>query len=437
MPYRSAYYNLRDHPSYLPNTRPSRPVAAAAGRLADGYTFAHAGRQIRVGPIAFWIVVGTLVIMAIWTITTATYFAFREDVLTQLVGREAEMQFSYEDRIAELRAQIDRLSSRQLLDQDQYEQRLQQLQRRQATLESRATALGALPDPIATGSIKAPPRSGSGSPQRVAPAKPSPTGDATPFIPANSAGFKLASVGSGGGVESTLNSVQTSLDRIDARQRAQLSRIEDAYRSRAQRMHGVLADLGISAGHIPPVKGAESGLGGPFVAALPLADTGSFDRQYHNVSIARAQVEQLTRTLVNIPLRKPVVGDTEIVSGFGVRIDPFLGRPALHTGLDFRAEIGDPIQATAGGTVTVAGWSGGYGRMVEIDHGNGLATRYGHMSEIEIKVGQQVRTGQILGKVGTSGRSTGPHLHYETRIGGEAVDPLRFLHAGTKLAEAL
>jgi murein DD-endopeptidase MepM/ murein hydrolase activator NlpD len=380
-------------------------------------------------------VVGTLVIMAVWSITTATYFAFREDVLTRIVSREAEMQFSYEDRIAELRAQIDRLSSRQLLDQDQYEQRLQQLQRRQATLESRAAALGGLPDPTATGSIKPGPRTGSVAPPRAAPAKPSPTGDATPFIPASSAGFKLASVGSDG-IEGTLNRMQMSLDRVEARQRAQLGQIEEAYRTRAQRMRGVLADLGISAGHAP-AKGAESGLGGPFVAALPLADAGSFDRQFHNVSIARAQLEQLTRTLVNIPLRKPVAGDTEIVSGFGVRIDPFLGRPAMHTGLDFRAEVGDPIQATAGGTVTVAGLSGGYGKMVEIDHGNGLATRYGHMSEIDVKVGQQVRIGQVLGKVGTSGRSTGPHLHYETRIGGEAVDPLRFLHAGTKLAEAL
>jgi murein DD-endopeptidase MepM/ murein hydrolase activator NlpD len=374
--------------------------------------------------------------MAVWSITTATYFAFREDVLTQLVSREAEMQFSYEDRIAELRAQIDRLSSRQLLDQDQYEQRLQQLQRRQATLESRAAALGGLPDPIATGSVKSGARSSLGTTPRPAPGKPSPTGDATPFLPASSAGFRLASVASDG-AEGALNRVQVSLDRIDARQRAQLNLIEEAYRARAQRMRGALADLGISAGHVPPAKGADSGLGGPFVAALPLADTGSFDRQFHNVSIARAQVEQLTRTLVNIPLRKPVAGDGEIVSGFGVRIDPFLGRPAMHTGLDFRAEVGDPIEATAGGTVTVAGWSGGYGKMVEIDHGNGLATRYGHMSEIEVKIGQQIRSGQVLGKVGTSGRSTGPHLHYETRINGEAVDPLRFLNAGTKLAGAL
>ena len=109
----------------------------------------------------------------------------------------------------------------------------------------------------------------------------------------------------------------------------------------------------------------------------------------------------------------------------------------MHTGLDFRANVGDPVLVTANGTVTTAGWTGGYGKMVEVDHGNGFSTRYGHMSEIDVKVGQQVKLGQSLGKVGTTGRSTGPHLHYETRIDGEAVDPQRFLSAGSKLADVL
>ena len=88
------------------------------------------------------------------------------------------------------------------------------------------------------------------------------------------------------------------------------------------------------------------------------------------------------------------------------------------------------MHATATGKVTIAGRDGGYGNMVEIDHGNGLATRYGHLSEIDVKVGQTVRIGEIIGKIGSTGRSTGPHLHYETRINGEAVDPQKFLRAG-------
>jgi murein DD-endopeptidase MepM/ murein hydrolase activator NlpD len=129
-----------------------------------------------------------------------------------------------------------------------------------------------------------------------------------------------------------------------------------------------------------------------------------------------------------------VVGEVEFTSGFGVRSDPFLGRAAMHTGLDFRAQMGDPVRVTANGKVVSAGWSGGYGRMVEVDHGNGLATRYGHLSEINVKLGQQVRIGEVIGEVGSTGRSTGPHLHYETRIEGEAVDPQKFLRAGVRLS---
>ena len=108
----------------------------------------------------------------------------------------------------------------------------------------------------------------------------------------------------------------------------------------------------------------------------------------------------------------------------------------MHTGIDFRGETGDPIYATAAGTVSAAGWSGGYGRMVEVDHGNGFATRYGHLSQITVTVGDRIRVGQEVGRMGSTGRSTGPHLHYETRIDGEAVDPQKFLDAGARFYAA-
>ena len=95
------------------------------------------------------------------------------------------------------------------------------------------------------------------------------------------------------------------------------------------------------------------------------------------------------------------------------------------------------MRVTANGKVTVASWQGGYGNMVEVDHGNGLATRYGHLSEIDVKVGQVVHIGQTIGEIGSTGRSTGPHLHYETRIDGEAVDPQKFLRAGLRLGGAI
>ena len=107
---------------------------------------------------------------------------------------------------------------------------------------------------------------------------------------------------------------------------------------------------------------------------------------------------------------------------------------AFHAGIDFERDAGESVRATAGGRVTNAGWSGGYGEMVEIDHGGGLATRYGHLSAVLVRVGDEVKIGSLLGLAGSTGRSTGPHLHYETRVNGEAVDPMRFLNAGRLLA---
>src|SRR3954451_7904451 len=128
-----------------------RPPAAAA---KTDWTLGHGGRQVRVRPVAFWIIVGSLVIMAGWSAVTATYFAFRDDVLTGLLARQAQMQFAYEDRVAELRGQVDRLAGRQLLDQEQFEGRLEAMARRQAVLESRSLVLSTLPDTAPTGSIK-------------------------------------------------------------------------------------------------------------------------------------------------------------------------------------------------------------------------------------------------------------------------------------------
>jgi murein DD-endopeptidase MepM/ murein hydrolase activator NlpD len=126
--------------------------------------------------------------------------------------------------------------------------------------------------------------------------------------------------------------------------------------------------------------------------------------------------------------------EADFSSNYGYRVDPFTRAPAMHTGVDFRAEHGSPVRATAPGKVVTAEYSGGYGNMVEIEHVGGVSTRYAHMSAISVSVGQTVATGTVLGRVGSTGRSTGPHLHYETRINDEPLDPTRFLKAGARLA---
>ncbi len=124
-------------------------------------------------------------------------------------------------------------------------------------------------------------------------------------------------------------------------------------------------------------------------------------------------------------LQWPVVG--EVTSGYGYRIHPIFHVRKMHTGIDIDADMGDPIRAASGGTVVSAGWRGGYGKCVVISHGGGLATLYGHLSVIEVSAGEAVERGEVIGKVGSTGYSTGPHLHFEVRVNGATVDPLGYL----------
>jgi murein DD-endopeptidase MepM/ murein hydrolase activator NlpD len=446
MSYRSGHQSEYRQPRDSVRQVARQPVNPPAVKREEGngYTLVHAGKQVRFGPVVFWIVVGTVTTLGMWSAATATYFAFRDDVLTRLIARQAEMQYAYEDRIAELRAKVDRATSRQLLDQEQFDQKLEQIMRRQTALESRASALGAIPD--ITGSVRTPSRGAAATePAASGVPKPSPISDTAVFVAPPDREARLESrapvivnapatkTAKNQGVDNVIVRLQNSLDQVERRQLASLTSLEDNLESRTRRMRGVFTDLGLNIGQLEAAT-PRAPMGGPFVPVKLSSDAGAFERQLYRINIGRAQVERLNRTLALVPYRKPVIGEVEFTSGFGVRADPFLGRPAMHTGLDFRASTGDPVRATANGKVASSGWAGGYGRMVEIDHGNGLSTRYGHLSEINVKVGDVVKIGQVIGAVGSTGRSTGPHLHYETRIDGEAVDPQKFLRAGVRLS---
>ncbi|HLE62255.1 MAG TPA: M23 family metallopeptidase [Pyrinomonadaceae bacterium] len=167
------------------------------------------------------------------------------------------------------------------------------------------------------------------------------------------------------------------------------------------------------------------GTGGP---ALPL-DAGGLATLEEKMSRLETEMrahEALLRERGYTPSIWPVVGKLE--SGFGGRRNPFGGGGyEFHSGQDIDAPPGTPVVAGASGMVTFAGWQNGYGQLVVIDHGGGLTTRYGHLSHIDVDLGRVVSRGEFLGKVGSTGRSTGPHLHYEVRISDEPVNPLQYL----------
>jgi murein DD-endopeptidase MepM/ murein hydrolase activator NlpD len=441
--YREATTRTADRSRMHPD-RPSPGTRQWGGVGGESIVLSFAGQRMRLGPIGFWIGVGALAVMGVWSIGTAAYFAFHDDVLTRLIARQSEMQFAYEDRISELRAQVDRIVGRQLLDQDQFEQKLDQIARRQATLEQRSTTLNTLADPTVTGSVKSGNRSGPSSEAPAAAARPSPISDTVIYSAppdrearlesrVQAAPNRIAGNHKGAGVGGALARLQATLDRLEARQSATLDAIEETYDNRARRIRRVITDLGLELD-----KGSAASnpgpMGGPFVPVKLHADSAGFERQLYRINLARAHVERLNRSLVFVPVRKPLASEIDTTSTFGMRVDPFLHTPAMHTGLDFRGATGDAIRATAAGTVTQAGWNSGYGKVVEVDHGNRVATRYGHLSAIDVVVGQKVQIGQIIGRLGSTGRSTGPHLHYETRVDGDAVDPQKFLRAGLRLS---
>ncbi|MEM7170603.1 MAG: peptidoglycan DD-metalloendopeptidase family protein [Pseudomonadota bacterium] len=172
--------------------------------------------------------------------------------------------------------------------------------------------------------------------------------------------------------------------------------------------------------------------GGPFIAADPYETLDHWLGTDKSVALLDARFDRwahLREVMAALPLAPPLE-QFRITSSFGTRVDPVNGRQARHDGMDFAAPFKSSIYATAAGTVTFAGWRGHYGKIVEIDHGHGLKTVYGHLNSILVKTGDYVESHQKIGLLGSSGRSTGPHIHYEVRFKGQPLDPAKFLTAG-------
>ena len=175
------------------------------------------------------------------------------------------------------------------------------------------------------------------------------------------------------------------------------------------------------------VNTARLGQGGPF------EPVGKGDATFKQLFSSWKKLDNLASGAIAVPSDKPVK-TAEFTSGYGIRSDPFRGSAAKHAGIDLAAPVGTPIYATADGTVSDAGYnSGGYGNLIKIDHGKGIETRYGHLSAILVAAGQRVVRGQQIGRMGSTGRSTGSHLHYEVRIDSRAVNPIPFMKSNDYL----
>ena len=214
---------------------------------------------------------------------------------------------------------------------------------------------------------------------------------------------------------------------IEARQLALIEALTRIADRRSAAAENTLARLGLNPRAALASLRNIGAQGGPLIALATSAD-GSIDPRFQRFGLSLARMDALERSIQRLPQVLPASLEY-ISSGFGVRSDPFTGVNAFHPGLDFRGPIGAPIYAAARGTVSFAGQRSGYGNCIEIAHGNGLMTRYAHLSSFRAAIGQPVEAGAVIGLIGSTGRSTGPHLHFEVRINGAAVNPRPFLEA--------
>lgn len=227
-----------------------------------------------------------------------------------------------------------------------------------------------------------------------------------------------------------------SLDRVDGAQARQVSALGAGLAARVQEVRAGLAELGLDPARLrlPPARAA---IGGPLVPLSAASRPGNFEHRLAQLNDGLTVFGRWRDLALIVPLQRPLDGDDSTTSNFGSRSDPFTGSDAMHAGMDFRATTGTPIRAAGAGKVLRAEVAGGYGNLVEIDHGNGLTTRYGHLNAFDVKAGDIVAAGVVIGRAGSTGRSTGPHLHYETRRGDEALNPLTFILTGDRFAKDL
>lgn len=234
------------------------------------------------------------------------------------------------------------------------------------------------------------------------------------------------------GLRARIGELEQQIAEMENTQLALFSRFSSLAKDKIAEVEKSLAKTGIDLPTLVEKTNRRYGQGGPFVPDKAVKGPETpLTRSLDDVSLRLDHLDTLDRVARQLPLSAPILEDYRISSTFGPRKDPVNGRKAVHEGLDLVAKYKNPVVSGAPGKVVYAGWRGRYGRLVEIDHGMGIRTRFGHLAKISVKKGQRVDLGDEIGLLGNSGRSTGAHLHYEVLVNGEPHDPMKFIKAGS------
>lgn len=414
---------MRHHRAHHTRPRKYGFIARITGVFRPRQIYLRSDRQVRFIALKPWHQIVALVFGLaglFWVAYASINVGFKDQLLIVKERRLYQARLEYEDRIAELRRAIDHMNDKLLLDQNAYLDKVDQVRTDYDKLVERQRLL----DRFVHKTLK--------RPDDKAPAESDPKRAAKSQRQGfNEESFRKKYARAFHSEEQALapladlrrmfqNYDDTEADILEAVITETDRRVANA--RHVFRKLGINADAVISGSHLDTAN-----MGGPF-EALTAADPGParISDLIGKVQENLAAIAKLRYEGSRMPVWLPLRHVERITSPFGPRIDPLLHMPALHPGIDFKAPYGSPVLATASGKVDMAGWDGGYGRLVEINHGFGVKTRFAHLKKIRVKLGQYVKRGAVVGYLGNTGRTTGYHLHYETRVNGHPINPVRF-----------
>ena len=462
---------------WVHETFPERQIYIRSNGRVQFFTF---------GPSLQATLAGLSLIFLGWVAFATVNVVFKDRIITAKDHRFQEMQAAYENRLADLQISYDELNGALVGAEDRFKATADDLQSKQSTITnflnrkaqieaaavpSQTSAGAALQNPAGAASLDDGPASDSldvpapagtglgadtdtGSTLSImpGPAQPQPR----TAKPAHAALFegafdKLRQMASAlfsrapkkpgtlalayaqhPGLH-TLTEQTSRLAMLGNSESLLMAKARDALSGDVLALREVVRRTGLNPDRFQ--NSMSAGMGGPEIPLDRVQVNGihdpAFNASYLKASAVLGQLSDLSFEVRHIPLSLPVEGTgTGRTSGFGARLDPFTGRYAFHPGVDFAGPWGAPVHATASGLVTFAGNRGGYGNMVEIDNGLGIHTRYGHLSSITVRAGMQVERGAAIGRMGSTGRSTGPHVHYEIWYEDQVRNPTNFIEAG-------
>lgn len=388
----------------------------------------------------------------LWVAYASVNVVFKEQIIVAKERDRRVIETVFNKKVAQSQRAYDDVSSLNVIMQQEFDATMAEISARHQTLKSmveRKASADADLEALAKGLSEAgspngqKPSNGNRIMIDVAPAEPTPRQSRVSLLrqqATREAVVQGAQVPPNSPAAPALMQMRSASADLYVEQVLLLASLEERATHQVNELRMVLASTGVGAESLvqaPKISNLVLAQGGPFIDASNLSSaSSSFFRHANRAGLVVDELRDVQDAVNSIPLSSPLTVSRKFTSGFGVRRDPINGRAASHHGIDFSAAWAAPVTATASGVVKFAALRQGYGRVVEIDHGNGFVTRYAHLNRISVQQGQRVKLHQKIGELGNSGRSTGPHVHYEVLFRGQPRNPLRFIEAGRYVFES-